>query len=81
MVVVKYHHYLFLQYKIVGDKAMEKRTMFIHNTKEETDTLSLRIPVSMKLRLSMIANQENRTINFLVNQILKEYIDNKNVKK
>ena len=49
--------------------------------KEETDTLSLRIPISMKLRLSMIANQENRTINFLVNQILKEYIDNKNVKK
>ena len=49
--------------------------------KEETDTLSLRIPISMKLRLSMIANQENRTINSLVNQILKEYIDNKNVKK
>ena len=57
---------------MVGDKAMEKRTMFIHNTKEETDTLSLRIPVSMKLRLSMIANQENRTINSLVNQILKK---------
>lgn len=49
--------------------------------KEETDTLSLRIPISMKLCLSMIANQENRTINSLVNQILKEYIDNKNVKK
>lgn len=49
--------------------------------KEETDTLSLRIPISMKLRLSMIANQENRTINSLVNQILKKYIDNKNVKK
>ena len=49
--------------------------------KEETDTLSLRIPISMKLRLNMIANQENRTINSLVNQILKEYIDNKNVKK
>ena len=48
--------------------------------KEETDTLSLRIPISMKLRLNMIANQENRTINSLVNQILKEYIDNKNVK-
>ena len=42
---------------MIGDKTMEKRTMFIHNTKEETDTLSLRIP------------------------ILKEYIDNKNVKK
>lgn len=26
--------------------------------KEETDTLSLRIPISMKLRLSMIADQE-----------------------
>ena len=49
--------------------------------KEETDTFSLRIPISMKLRLSMIANQENRTINSLVNQILKEYIDTDNAKK
>lgn len=47
--------------------------------KEETDTLSLRIPISMKLRLSMIANQENRTINSLVNQILKEYIEVKKI--
>ena len=66
---------------MVGDKAIEKRTMFIHNTKDEIDTLSLRIPISMKLCLSMIAHQENRIINSLVNQILKKYIDNKNVKK
>ena len=33
----------------------------------------------MELRLSMIANQENRTINSLVNQILKEYIEVKKI--
>lgn len=49
--------------------------------KEETDTLSLRIPISMKLRLSMIAHKESRTINSLVNQILKEYLERENIKK
>lgn len=44
--------------------------------KEETDTLTLRIPISIKLRLEMLANQDSRTINSLVNKILKDYIDN-----
>ena len=44
--------------------------------KEETDTLTLRIPISIKLRLEMLANQDSRTINSLVNKILKNYIDN-----
>lgn len=44
--------------------------------KEETDTLTLRIPISIKLRLEMMANQDSRTINSLVNKILKDYIDN-----
>lgn len=44
--------------------------------KEETNTLTLRIPISIKLRLEMLANQDSRTINSLVNKILKDYIDN-----
>lgn len=44
--------------------------------KEETDTLTLRIPISIKLCLEMLANQDSRTINSLVNKILKDYIDN-----
>lgn len=44
--------------------------------KEETDTLTLRISISIKLRLEMLANQDSRTINSLVNKILKDYIDN-----
>lgn len=44
--------------------------------KEGTNTLTLRIPISIKLRLEMLANQDSRTINSLVNKILKDYIDN-----
>lgn len=43
--------------------------------KEPTDTLTLRIPISKKLRLEIIANKEERTINSLVNKIITEYID------
>lgn len=43
--------------------------------KEETSTLTLRIPISKKLRLEMIANKEERTINSLVNKIITEHLE------
>lgn len=43
--------------------------------KEETITLTLRIPISTKLRLKMLANKENRTLNSLVGKIIQDYID------
>ena len=43
--------------------------------KEPTDTLTLRIPISKKLRLEIIANKENRTINSLVNNIISQYLE------
>ena len=46
--------------------------------KEETDTLTLRLPISMKLRIEMMANKDGRTINSFVNKILKEYIEEEN---
>lgn len=50
--------------------------------KEPTDTLTLRIPISVKLRLEMIANKENRTLNSLVGKIIQDYIgSNDNAKK
>lgn len=49
--------------------------------KEPTDTLTLRVPISMKLRLEMIANKDGRTINSYVNKVLKEHIDNANNEK
>lgn len=50
--------------------------------KEPTDTLTLRLPISVKLRLEMIANKENRTINSLVGKIIQDYIELKdNAKK
>lgn len=49
--------------------------------KEATDTLTLRLPISKKLRLEMIANKEERTINSLVNKIISEYLDNQEAKK
>lgn len=43
--------------------------------KEETITLTLRVPISTKLRLEMMANKENRTINSLVGKIIQDYIE------
>ena len=43
--------------------------------KELTDTLTLRLPISLKLRLEMTANKEGRTINSMANKIIKEYFE------
>ena len=48
--------------------------------KEPTDTLTLRLPISLKLRLEMLANKEGRTINSMVNKIIKDYLE-ENAKK
>lgn len=42
--------------------------------KELTSTLTLRLPISKKLRLEIIANKENRTLNSLCNKIITDYI-------
>ena len=42
--------------------------------KEPTDTRTLRLPISVKLRLEIIANKENRTLNSLVGKIIQDYI-------
>ena len=49
--------------------------------KEETCTLTLRLPISKKLRLEIIANKENRTLNSLCNKILMDYLEKNDVKK
>ena len=43
--------------------------------KEPTDTLTLRLPMSKKLRLEIIANKEARTLNSLVNKIITDYLE------
>ena len=43
--------------------------------KEPTDTLTLRLPISLKLRLEMLANKEGRTINSMANKIIKDYVE------
>ena len=44
--------------------------------------LTLRIPINTKLRLEMIANKENITLNSLVGKIIQDYIETENsVKK
>ena len=43
--------------------------------------LALRIPISTKLRLEMIANKENRTLNSLVGKIIQDYIETENSAK
>lgn len=49
--------------------------------KEPTDTLTLRIPIRVKLRLEMIANKENRTLNSLVNKIISDYLEEEDKRK
>lgn len=42
--------------------------------REQTDTLTLRLPISKKLRLEIIANKEGRTLNSLCNKIIMDYL-------
>lgn len=44
-------------------------------TKESTETLTLRIPTSIKLQIEMAAHKDGRTLNSWVNKILKEYFE------
>ena len=43
--------------------------------KEGTETLTLRVPTSVKLQIEMAAHKDGRTINSWVNKILKEYFE------
>lgn len=42
--------------------------------KEDTVTLTIRVPISLKLQLEMAAQKDNRTVNGYVNQVLKHHI-------
>jgi predicted HicB family RNase H-like nuclease len=48
--------------------------------KETTDTLTLRVPISVKVQIEMAAHKDGRTINSWVNKVLQEKL-NENVKK
>ena len=43
--------------------------------KEISTTLTLRAPISIKTRLEILANKEGRTLNSMMNKILKDYFD------
>ena len=43
--------------------------------KEPTQTMTIRVPLSLHFRLQMLATQDSRTVNSLVNKILSEYVD------
>lgn len=49
-------------------------------SKEPTITLTLRVPISLKLQIEMAANKDERTINSWVNKVLREKL-NEGVKK
>lgn len=48
--------------------------------KEATDTLTLRIPISMKVQIEIAANKDGRTMNSWANKVLREKL-NEGVKK
>ena len=43
--------------------------------KEATQTMTIRVPISLHLQLQIAANKDSRTINSLVNKVLAEYIN------
>lgn len=43
--------------------------------KEPTQTMTIRVPLSLHLRLQILAAQDSRTINSLVNKILNEHVE------
>ena len=45
--------------------------------KEATDTLTLRVPISMKVQIEIAANKDGRTMNSWVNKVLREKLNNK----
>jgi predicted HicB family RNase H-like nuclease len=44
-------------------------------TKESTETLTLRVPTSVKFQIEIAANKDGRTINSWVNKIIREYFE------
>lgn len=45
--------------------------------KEPTQTMTIRVPISLHLQLQIAATKDSRTVNSLVNKILMEYIEKK----
>ena len=43
--------------------------------KEETDTLTLRIPISMKVQIEIAAKKDGRTMNSWINKVLHEKLN------
>lgn len=43
--------------------------------KEPTQTMTIRVPISLHLQLQILATKDSRTVNSLVNKILIEYVD------
>lgn len=47
--------------------------------KESTQTMTIRVPISLHLQLQIEASKDSRTLNSLVNKILSEYINTKKI--
>ena len=43
--------------------------------KEPTQTMTIRVPLPLHFRLQMLAVQDSRTMNSLINKILSEYVE------
>jgi predicted HicB family RNase H-like nuclease len=43
--------------------------------KESTQTMTIRVPISLHLQLQILAAKDSRTVNSLVNKIITEYVN------
>lgn len=49
--------------------------------KEDICAFTLRVPISLKISLDILASKERRSTNNLITVILQDYMDNQGVKK
>jgi predicted HicB family RNase H-like nuclease len=49
--------------------------------KEETVTVTLRVPISTKVQMEITAHKDGRTVNSWVGKIIKEALDAKKIGK
>lgn len=43
--------------------------------KEETTTMTIRVPLSLKVQIEMAANKDGRSINSWINKVVKDKLD------
>ena len=76
----QYHSFIFfaLQIKRREVKIYERGVVKLELNRNDSINFSLRMPVSLRLDLQKIAQNEDRTVTNLINTVLKNYVERYN---